>query len=173
MRDFWEKKRNIWKLNSFTFVFTSTYWQMLSVIFSHTCWQHKQHRITYKDIVSKAHSSKMIVKASCMCESVRSSLVLLQPVTLCSEGKEDKQHNHLFSISICTLHTRSLARVKICLMLWRSAISERHKQTTAWTFLPVQDCTDRLCNCPYPWYCNFLKTCSENCLHRLYTRSHP
>lgn len=70
-----------------------------------------------EDIVSKAHSSKMIVKASCMCESVRSSLVLLQPVTLCSEGKEDKQHNHLFSISICTLHTRSLARVKICLML--------------------------------------------------------
>lgn len=37
--------------------------------------------------------------------------------------KEDKQHHHLFSISICTLHTRSLARVKICVILWCSAIS--------------------------------------------------
>lgn len=53
--------------------------------------------------------------------------VLLQPITLYLEGEEDKQHDHLFSISSCTLHTRSRAWVRICLMLWCSAISERTK----------------------------------------------
>ena len=62
--------------------------------------------------------------------------VLLQPITLYLEGEEeDKQHNHLFSISSCTLHTRSRAWVRICLMLWCSAISERTKGEQAGSVL--------------------------------------
>jgi len=39
----------------------------------------------------------------------------------------ERFQNYLFSISVCTLHTRSLARVRICLILWCSAISGKKK----------------------------------------------
>lgn len=38
---------------------------------------------------------------------------------------------HLFSMSVCTLHTRSRARVSICWMLWCSAISVRIRHITS------------------------------------------
>lgn len=42
-------------------------------------------------------------------------------------NRGERFQSYLFSISVCTLQTRSRARVRICLILWCSAISEKQR----------------------------------------------
>lgn len=116
----------------FRFTFQECLQQGFTVSSAITCTQNKFKHIFIeaKQILQRIQLIRLIA-ANGDCKELVSYTVCacLCDVLLCcyscSLGR--KRGNHLFSISIWTLHTRSLARVRIFLMLWCSAISEREK----------------------------------------------